>query len=315
MPMSRSLARSPGEDPGLDPLAGWSLPRFPDRQRLALYAQLARLDRPVGALLLLWPTLWALWIAADGTPGPHLLLVFVLGVFLTRSGGCVLNDYADRDLDGGVERTRDRPLAAGRVTPGEALGLAALFFCLAFLLVLTANRLTVLLAFAGAVLAGIYPFMKRVTWVPQFFLGLAFSWGIPMAFAAETGAVPAVAWMLYMANVLWAMVYDTIYAMVDRDDDLRLGVRSTAILFDDADTTIIGIMQIMMLALLTLAGYRLQLGFYYYVGIMLAGAQFLAHQILIRDRSRDACFRVFMLNNWVGLTLFAGIVVAMGTAA
>ncbi len=294
---------------------GLSMPRVPDRARLVLYAQLARLDRPVGALLLLWPTLWALWIAAQGTPGPHLLLVFVLGVFLTRSGGCVLNDYADRDLDGGVDRTRDRPLAAGRLTPGEALGLAALLFCLAFLLVLTTNRLTVLLSFAGAVLAGIYPFMKRVTYVPQFFLGLAFSWGIPMAFAAQTGTIPAVAWILYMANILWAMVYDTIYAMVDRDDDLRMGVRSTAILFDDADTTIIGIMQLMMLALLTLVGHKLQLGFYYYVGIGLAGAQFLAHQFLIRDRARAACFRAFMLNNWVGLTIFAAIVLATGTAA
>jgi 4-hydroxybenzoate polyprenyltransferase len=305
----------PGADPGLDPAAGLSLPRVPDRAQLALYAQLARLDRPIGTLLLLWPTLWALWIAANGTPSPHLLLVFVLGVFLTRSGGCVLNDYADRDLDGGVDRTRDRPLAAGRVTPGEALGLAALLFCLAFLLVLTTNRLTVLLSFAGAVLAAIYPFMKRVTYVPQFFLGLAFGWGIPMAFAAQTGGVPPVAWMLYMANILWAMVYDTLYAMVDRNDDLRMGVRSTAILFDDADTTIIGIMQIMMLALLTLVGHQLQLGFYFYLGITLAGAQFLAHQVLIRDRSPDACFRAFMLNNWVGLTIFAAIVLATGSLA
>jgi len=312
--MSRSVARLPGDNSGLDS-AGFPLPRIPDRARLTLYAQLARLDRPIGALLLLWPTLWALWLAANGTPSLHLLVVFVLGVFLTRSGGCVLNDYADRDLDGGVDRTRDRPLATGRVAPGEALVLAALLFGLAFLLVLTTNRLTVLLSFAGAVLAGIYPFMKRITWVPQFFLGLAFSWGIPMAFAAQTGGVPPVAWLLYMANILWAMVYDTIYAMVDRNDDLRLGVRSTAILFDDADTTIIGIMQIMMLALLTLVGYRLQLGFYYYLGIILAGAQFFAHQIVIRDRSRDACFRAFMLNNWVGLTIFAGIVLAMGMVA
>jgi len=314
--MIRSITRLPGVNAGLhSTTAGMSVPRIPGRARLALYAQLARLDRPIGALLLLWPTLWALWIAADGTPAPHLLLVFVLGVFLTRSGGCVLNDYADRDLDGGVARTRERPLAAGRVTTGEALGLAALLFCLAFLLVLTTNRLTVLLSFAGAVLAGIYPFMKRITYVPQFFLGLAFSWGIPMAFAAQTGSVPPVAWMLYLANVLWAMVYDTIYAMVDRDDDMRLGVRSTAILFDDADTTIIGIMQIMMLALLTLVGHRLQLGFYFYIGVTLAGAQFLVHQILIRGRSRAACFRVFMLNNWVGLTVYAAIVLALGTAA
>ena len=291
------------------------LPRIPDRARLALYAQLARVDRPIGTLLLLWPTLGALWIAAEGTPTPHLLLVFVLGVFLTRSGGCVINDYADRDLDRGVERTRHRPLAAGRVTPSEALTLAALLFCLAFLLVLTTNRLTVLLAFVGAGLAAIYPFMKRITWVPQFFLGLAFGWSIPMAFAAQTGAVPPVAWLLYMANILWAMVYDTLYAMVDRNDDLRLGVRSTAILFDDADTTIIGIMQIMMLALLTLIGVKQELAYHYYFGILLSGVQFLAHQFLIRDRSREGCFRAFMLNNWVGLTLFAAIALALGTPA
>ncbi len=280
--------------------------------RLALYARLARLDRPIGTLLLLWPTLWALWIAATGSPSLHLLLVFVLGVFLTRSGGCVLNDITDRDIDGSVERTRDRPLANGSVSLPEALVLAAALFSLAFLLVLTTNRLTVLLAFIGAVLAAIYPFMKRVTWVPQFFLGLAFGWGIPMAFAAQTGTVPAVAWMLFMVNILWAMIYDTIYAMVDRNDDVRLGIRSTAILFDDADTTIIGVMQIMMLAVLMLIGVKLELGHYYYFGIVLAGIQFFAHQILIRDRSREQCFRAFMLNNWVGLTLFAAIAMDLG---
>ncbi|MBI1732710.1 MAG: 4-hydroxybenzoate octaprenyltransferase [Gammaproteobacteria bacterium] len=287
--------------------------RIPDSNRLRLYASLARTDRPIGSLLLLWPTLWALWIAAGGTPGPHLLLVFVLGVFLTRSGGCVLNDYADRELDGSVKRTRDRPLAAGKVSPAEALTLAALFFCAAFLLVLTTNRLTILLAFAGAALAAIYPYMKRVTWVPQFFLGLAFGWGIPMAFAAQTGGVPGVAWLLFMANILWAMIYDTIYSMVDRDDDLRLGVRSTAILFDDADTTIIGIMQIMMLGVLTVVSVNLRLGFYFDLGVVLAGAQFVYHQILIRERDRESCFRAFMRNNWVGLTIFVGVVLATGT--
>lgn len=314
--MTRVTPGLPEENAGYKAAAaGLPLPRLPDRARLALYARLARLDRPIGTLLLLWPTLWALWLAAGGTPGPHLLLVFVLGVFLTRSGGCVLNDYADRDMDGGVDRTRDRPLAAGMVTPEEALVLAALLFCLAFLLVLTTNRLTVLLSFAGVLLAALYPFMKRITYVPQFFLGLGFSWGIPMAFAAQTGSVPPVAWMLFMANILWAMIYDTIYAMVDRDDDLRLGIRSTAILFDDADTFIIGIMQIMMLLVLTLVGLKLQLGFYFDLGNALAGAQFVFHQFLIRNRTRDGCFRAFMLNNWVGLTLFAGIVLATGTAA
>lgn len=288
------------------------LPPLPDRDRLLQYARLARLDRPIGTLLLLWPTLWALWIAAAGTPSLRLLLVFGLGVLLTRSGGCVLNDFADRDLDGRVERTRNRPLAAGKAKPGEALVVAALLFALAFLLVLTTNRLTVLLSFAGAGLAAIYPFMKRVTWLPQLFLGLAFSWGILMAFAATTGSVPAIAWMLYLANVLWAMIYDTIYAMVDRDDDLRLGIRSTAILFDDADTTIIGIMQIMLLAVLTLVGVQAGLGVSYFVGLLLAGAQFLYHQYLIRNRSRDGCFRAFMLNNWVGATLFAAIVIDRG---
>lgn len=290
------------------------LPHLPDRERLRQWARLARLDRPIGTLLLLWPTLWALWIAADGAPPLQLLLVFVLGVFLTRSGGCVLNDYADRDVDGGVDRTRDRPLPAGRVQPGEALVLAGLLFGLAFLLVLTTNRLTVLLSFAGALLAAIYPFMKRVTYLPQFFLGLAFSWGIIMAFAATTGTVPPLAWMLYIANVLWAMVYDTIYAMVDRDDDLRLGIRSTAILFDDADTTIIGVMQVMMLVVLTLAGVQAGLGVWYYLGVLLAGAQFVHHQVLIRGRSRAACFRAFLLNNFTGLTLFAAIVLDRGLA-
>lgn len=287
-------------------------PGLPDRDRIHQYARLARLDRPIGTLLLLWPTLWALWIAADGAPPLHLLLVFVLGVFLTRSGGCVLNDYADRHVDGSVERTRDRPLPAGRVAPEEALVLAAMLFSAAFLLVLTTNRLTVLLSFAGAVLAAIYPYMKRVTWLPQFFLGLAFSWGIIMAFAATTDTVPPLAWMIYIANVLWAMVYDTIYAMVDRDDDLRLGIRSTAILFDDADTTLVGIMQIMMLVVLVLAGVQAGLGFWYYLGVSLAGAQFVRHQFLIRDRSRAGCFRAFMLNNFVGLTLFVAIVVDRG---
>lgn len=290
------------------------LPRLPDRGRVLQFARLARLDRPIGTLLLLWPTLWALWVAADGMPPAHLLLVFGLGVFLTRSGGCVLNDYADREVDGGVERTRDRPLAAGTVEPGAALVLAAMLFTLAFLLVLTTNRLTVLLSFTGAALAAIYPFMKRITWLPQMFLGMAFSWGIIMAFAATTGGVPALAWLLYLANVLWAMIYDTIYAMVDRDDDLRLGIRSTAILFDDADTTIIGIMQIMMLAVLALFGVNAGLGFCYFAGLLLVGAQFLWHQHLIRARSREGCFRAFMLNNWVGMTIFAGIVLDYGVS-
>jgi len=277
------------------------------RGRLPLYFALIRADRPAGALLLLWPTLWALWIAAEGTPSLHLVVVFVAGVFLTRSAGCVVNDIADRDFDPHVERTRGRPLATGAVTPAEALKVAGALLAAAFLLVLTTNRLTVLLSFAALPLAGIYPYMKRVTYIPQFFLGLAFSWGIPMAFAAQTGAVPLVAWLIFIANVLWAMVYDTMYAMVDREDDLRAGIRSTAILFDDADRLIIGIMQGMMLFVLLIAGRQFASGPWYFAGILAAALLMAYHQTLIRDRSRDGCFRAFRGNNWVGLALFAGI--------
>jgi 4-hydroxybenzoate polyprenyltransferase len=278
------------------------------RERLPVYFVLIRADRPAGALLLLWPTLWALWIAARGPPTLHLLAVFVAGVFLTRSAGCVINDLADRDFDPHVERTRDRPLATGSVNPVEALRVAGALLAVAFLLVLTTNRLTVLLSFVALPLAALYPYMKRVTYIPQFFLGLAFSWGIPMAFAAQTGTVPVSAWLIFIANVLWAMIYDTMYAMVDREDDLRVGVKSTAILFDDADRMIIGIMQGMMLLVLAIAGQRLGAGAYYFGGVLVAGLLMTHHQYLIRDRSREGCFRAFRGNNWLGLALFVAIV-------
>jgi 4-hydroxybenzoate polyprenyltransferase len=278
------------------------------RERLPLYLILMRANRPAGALLLLWPTLWALWVAAEGWPSPHLLVVFVAGVFLTRSAGCVINDLADRDFDPHVERTRGRPLATGAVSPEEALRLTGALLTAAFLLVLTTNRLTVLLSFAALPLAGVYPYMKRVTYIPQFFLGLAFSWGIPMAFAAQTDAVPVVAWLLFIANVLWAMIYDTMYAMVDRDDDLRIGVRSTAILFDDADRLIIGIMQGMMLLVLTIIGLHLESGARYFGGVFVAALLMAHHQYLIRDRSREGCLLAFRANNLLGLALLAGIV-------
>src|SRR3989338_5171934 len=209
-------------------------------ERLKDYARLMRLHRPIGIVLLLWPTLWALWIAGQGRPDPRVLAVFVLGVVLMRSAGCVINDYADRNFDPHVERTRDRPIAAGRVSPREALVLFATLCLIAFALVLTLNRLTILLSFAGAFLAATYPFVKRFTHLPQFYLGAAFGWGIVMAFAAVTGAVPALAWVLFAANVFWAAAYDTVYAMVDREDDARIGVKSTAILFGSYDRLMVG---------------------------------------------------------------------------
>ncbi len=278
------------------------------RQRLAYYALLIRFDKPIGTLLLLWPTLWALWIAAEGRPSLYLVMVFVLGTFLTRSAGCALNDLADRDYDLHVERTRNRPLARGLITNKEALLVCAVLLFLAFILVLTTNRLTILLSFVAVVLAGGYPFMKRYTYVPQFFLGLAFSWGIPMAFAAQTNAVPRIAWLLYIANILWAMIYDTIYAMVDREDDIRIGLKSTAILFDDADRTIIGIMQALMLLVLLIIGRQLELGWLYFSGLALASSLMLYHQYLIRERLPELCFAAFIHNNWLGAVIFVGIV-------
>ncbi len=278
-----------------------------DRQHLRGYALLMRLDRPIGTLLLLWPTLWALWIAGEGRPDWWVVTVFVVGVFLMRSAGCVINDYADREFDPFVERTRHRPLAVGMVAPKEALLLFAVLAAIAFALVLTLNWLTVMLSFLGAALAASYPFMKRLTYLPQVYLGLAFGWAVPMAFAAQTGAVPIVAWLLLIATVLWATAYDTMYAMVDRPDDLRIGIKSTAILFGEADRAIIAIIQLMMLAVLIVIGQRLALGGMYYLGVLAAALLMLYQQQLIKRRDGMQCMRAFRNNNWVGAAIFLGL--------
>jgi len=275
--------------------------------RLKDYAMLMRLHRPIGILLLLWPTLWALWIAGQGQPDLHVLVVFVLGVVLMRSAGCVINDYADRNFDPHVARTRDRPVAAGRVSPREALALFAALCLIAFALVLTLNRLTILLSFAGAFLAATYPFLKRYTHLPQFYLGVAFGWGIPMAFAAQTGGVPPLAWVLFSANIFWAVAYDTAYAMVDREDDIKVGVKSTAILFGRYDRAMIFLFHALTIALLALTGALARLGLGYYAGLAVALVMAVYQQRLMRQRDRDGCFRAFLNNNWLGAAVFAGL--------
>ena len=285
------------------------MPLIPDlKDRVVQYALLARMHQPIGSLLLLWPTLWALWIAGEGKPDAAVVTVFVVGVFVMRSAGCVINDFADRRVDPHVRRTMHRPIASGKVRPGEALGLFAALCLVAFALVLTLNRLAVLYSFAGAALAASYPFMKRWTYLPQIHLGVAFGWGIPMAFAALTGAVPPLAWLLLTGVVAWAVVYDTMYAMVDREDDLRVGVKSTAILFGDADRFFVGASQVAVLAVLVLAGRQAGLGAAYYCSVALGTLLFVYQQHLIRDRDPAACFRAFLNNNWVGAAVFAGIV-------
>ena len=279
----------------------------PVRRHLYQYALLMRLDKPIGIFLLLWPALWALWIAADGKPDFRVLLIFVSGVVIMRSAGCVVNDLADRDLDPVVARTVARPLATGAVSVKEAVILALVLILFAFLLVLQLNPLTIKLSFIGIVLAIIYPFSKRFTYMPQFFLGMAFGWAIPMAFTAQTGTVTVVTWILFLATVLWAVVYDTMYAMVDREDDIKMGVKSTAILFDDADRSIIGVIQILVLLALVLIGNRMELGRIYYAGLAIAAVLFIYQQYLIRDRKPEHCFAAFLNNNLFGAAVFAGI--------
>jgi len=284
------------------------------KERLRQYALLMRLDRPIGSLLLLWPALWALWLAGAGHPQPLVVVVFVLGVVLMRSAGCVINDYADRNVDPHVARTRQRPLAAGRVTSREALRLFVVLCLLAFALVLLMNRLTVMLSVGAVILAVIYPFMKRYTHLPQVVLGMAFGWAVPMAYAAQTGTVPPVAWLLFIATVLWDTAYDTMYAMVDRPDDLRIGVKSTAILFGEADRHLIALIQGLFFVVMIMIGRQMQLGVYYYAGLVtamgLAGYQLW----LIRRRDPGECFKAFLNNNWFGMAIFAGIVVHYLTA-
>jgi len=271
------------------------------------YALLMRLHKPIGIWLLLWPALWGLWIAGAGRPDPKLLIIFVVGVVVTRSAGCVINDYADRDFDPQVARTRDRPLASGRVSPAEALLLFAALGLVAVWLALQLDPYAQLFAVAGAVLAVTYPWLKRVVHVPQFYLGVAFGWSIPMAFAAQTGKVPKIAWLLLTAVVLWAAVYDTMYAMVDREDDERIGVKSTAILFGEADRFIIAVMMAMTLLALWLAGKEAGLGVWYRGGLAAAAILFLHELWLIRRRKPEACFRAFNNNHYVGLVVFIGL--------
>ncbi len=275
--------------------------------RIHQYFLLMRLNRPIGIYLLLWPTLWALWIAAEGVPDGWVATVFILGVVLMRSAGCVINDYADRKIDPFVQRTKDRPLAAGKVSAREALVLFVVLSLTAFALVLTLNWLTIALSAVGAFLAATYPFMKRHTYLPQVYLGLAFGWAVPMAFAAQTGTVPVVAWLLLIATVLWATAYDTMYAMVDRPDDIEIGVKSTAILFGDADRLIIGIIQGLFVLVLLLIGSQLALAWPYYAGVAVAVLLMVYQQGLIKERDGMKCFQAFLNNHWVGLAVFAGI--------
>ena len=271
------------------------------------YALLMRLHKPIGIWLLLWPALWGLWIAGAGRPDPKLLIIFVVGVVVTRSAGCVINDYADRNFDPQVARTRDRPLASGRVSPAEALLLFAALGLVAVWLALQLDPYAQLFAVAGAVLAVTYPWLKRFVHVPQFYLGVALGWSIPMAFAAQTGNVPRIAWLLLTAVVLWAAVYDTMYAMVDREDDERIGVKSTAILFGEADRLIIAVMMAMTLLALWLAGREAGLGAWYRGGLAAAGILFLHELWLIRRREPRACFQAFNNNHYVGLVVFVGL--------
>ena len=272
------------------------------------FIQLTRMDKPIGIYLLLWPTLWALWIAAKGVPSLSNLLIFVFGVILTRAAGCVINDFADRKVDGHVKRTEQRPMASGKISSKEALVFFALLMGLSFLLVLCTNAPTIWLSFGALALAATYPFMKRYTYYPQVVLGAAFSWGIPMAFTAETGSLPAAAWLLYIANLLWTVGYDTYYAMTDREDDLKIGVKSTAILFGDADRVIILSLQGLALGCLLLAGSHFELGGWFHLGLLCAAACFVWEFWYTRDRDPQRCFKAFLHNHWAGLSIFVGIV-------
>ncbi len=278
------------------------------KERIIQYALLMRMHQPIGTLLLLWPTLWALWIAGAGKPDAAVVLVFVAGVFVMRSAGCVINDYADRKIDPHVRRTMTRPIASGKVRPAEAIGLFAALCLIGLGLVLTLNDLALKYSFAGAALAASYPFMKRWTHLPQVHLGIAFGWGIPMAFAALTNETPPLAWLMLTGVVAWAVAYDTMYAMVDREDDLHTGVKSTAILFGDADRVFIGASQIAVLTVLVLAGRQAGLGVFYNAAVALSAGLFLYQQHLIRSREPAACFKAFLNNHWVGALVFGGIV-------
>ena len=277
-------------------------------ERLSLYIQLTRLHRPIGILLLLWPTLWGLWIAGDGRPAWHIVFIFALGTVLMRSAGCAINDYADRHIDKHVKRTRERPITSGRIAPNEALWVAAALAIFAFLLIQPLNNLTLLLSVPAVLLAGSYPFTKRFFAIPQAYLGIAFGFGIPMAFAAQLGNVPPVAWLLLIANVFWAIAYDTEYAMVDRDDDIRLGIHSSALFFGKYDVVAVMACYVVTLILLACAGEIVGSGVMFYAGLLVAAGIALYHYKLIKDRSREACFAAFLHNNWFGAAVFEGLV-------
>lgn len=277
------------------------------KERLHQYYFLTRMDRPIGIFLLLWPMLWGLWIASEGKPDVLVLFVFVVGVVLMRSAGCVINDFADRKIDPLVERTRQRPIAAGKVKAKEALLVFVVLCLIAFGLVLLMNRFTIYLSVGGVILAAIYPFMKRYTHLPQVVLGMAFAWSIPMAFAAQTGEVHRIAWLIYVITVVWAVIYDTMYAMADREEDLKIGVKSTAILFGDADRVILFILQVLMFTALSLLGQKTEMSMIYYAFLAVAAGFALYQQYLIRYREPQKCFKAFLNNNWLGAMIFLGI--------
>jgi 4-hydroxybenzoate polyprenyltransferase len=279
------------------------------------YVRLMRLNKPIGIYLVLWPTLWALWLASEGIPSWDVLVIFIVGVVLMRSAGCVINDFADRKVDGQVKRTLDRPLVTGEVSDKQALILFCGLVILAFVAVLLTNKLTILLSFGALALAACYPFMKRFTHLPQVVLGAAFAWSIPMAFAAVLNAVPTSVWLVYTVVVVWTVAYDTFYAMVDRDDDLKVGVKSTAILFGEQDRVITGALQFTVIFALGMVGQRFQLGVIYNAGVLIAALLFVYQQWLIARRQRERCFKAFLNNNWVGLVVFLGIALdyALGT--
>lgn len=277
--------------------------------RARQYWLLARFDRPIGILILLWPALWALWVASNGKPDALVLTVICSGVVIMRAAGCVINDYADREFDPHVERTKQRPIAAGKVSPKEALIFFLVLITIAFGLVLLLNIYTILLSFGGAFLAASYPFMKRYTQLPQAYLGIAFGWAVPMSFSAQTNTIPLVAWIMFLAVVLWALVYDTMYAMVDKDDDLKIGVKSTAILFGDYDRHIMAVLQVIILGLLVAIGIMQTSGLAYYLGLSVAAGLFVYQQKLIFHRDKALCFKAFLNNNWFGLAVFMGLFV------
>jgi 4-hydroxybenzoate polyprenyltransferase len=268
------------------------------------YKELMRIDKPIGTLLLLWPTLWALWLAAKGVPDLSVLITFIIGVFLMRSAGCVINDLADREVDGFVERTQNRPLPSKRITSREAVILFLVLAIISFLLVLTQNSLTIKLSFIGAILTFLYPFMKRFTNLPQLFLGLAFSWAIPMAYAAQSNELPLIVWLIFVINILWTIAYDSLYAMVDKDDDLKIGVKSSAILFGKHEKLIIALLQFSCLILLIILGKVAQLKGVYYIGLIIVSVLFIKQQLAIKTRDKKACFKAFLENNYVGLIIF-----------